>query len=93
MNHLRTWLTKHGPATLATLRHATITQNYPLNYHTTARLLNTLDAIQLHLNNILTVNPKLTPISARKDLDCLHNLRTAATILNLQNLQTTLNKI
>lgn len=93
MNNLRTWLTKHGPATLDTLRHATITQHHTLNHHTTARLLNTLDAIHHHLNNLRTVNPKLTPISARKDLDCLHNLRTAVTILNLQNLQTTLKQL
>ena len=93
MNRLRTWLTKHGPATLATLCHATITQHHTLNLPTTTRLLTTLDAIHHHLNNLRTVSPKLTPISARKDLDCLHNLRTAATILNLQNLQTTLNQL
>lgn len=88
---LQQWLTESGPAALAQLRRALAAQAYSLSLPTTEKCLRALDYVANHLPTLRkrkSATP--TPIAARKDMDCLHHLRTAANILRQPNLNAAL---
>lgn len=87
--HRRQWLTEHGASTLAQLRRALREQAYALPRRQTDTVLTALDWVA---NYLPTLSNRSTdsPIAARKDMDCLHHLRTAAGILRQPNLNAAL---
>ena len=87
--HRRQWLTKHGATTLAQLRRAMCEQAHTLNLRQTDTVLTALDWVANYLPT-LSNRSTVTPITARKDMDCLHHLRTAANILRQPNLNAAL---
>ena len=88
---LQQWLTENGPATLAQLRRALAAQAYRLSLPATGKCLRAMDYVANHLPTLSKRKSAIpTPIAARKDMDCLHHLRTAAGILSQQNINTAL---
>ena len=87
--NLQLWLIEHGATALAQLRRAMREQAYTLSLRQTDTVLTALDWVA---NYLPTLSNRITdsPIAARKDLDCLHHLRTAANILRQPNLNTAL---
>ena len=82
----RQWLIEHGPATLEQLRRKLTAQAYTLNGPTTTRCLTALDYAANYLPTLQRTGSSCTssPLAPRADLDCLHNLYTAANILTPQ---------
>lgn len=81
----RRWLIEHGPATLQALRSSMLTQCYTLTRQDTAQCLTALDYAANYIPTLQTAKPSALTASAlapRADLDCLHHLHRAATILH-----------
>lgn len=81
----RQWLIEHGPATLQELRRSMLTQCYTLSRQDTSQCLTALDYAANYLPTLQTAKPSALSASAlapRADLDCLHHLHRAATILH-----------
>jgi hypothetical protein len=90
--HRRQWLTEHGASTLAQLRRALREQTYTLPRRQTDTVLTALDWVANYLPTLSNRNTD-SPIADRKDMDCLHHLRTAANILRQPNLNAALAKL
>lgn len=81
----RQWLIEHGPATLQALRSCILKQCYTLGQQDTAQCLTALDYAANYLPTLQTAKPSALTASAlapRADLDCLHHLHRAASILH-----------
>lgn len=87
--HRRQWLTEHGASTLAQLRRALREQAYALPRRQTDTVLTALDWVANYLPTLSNLSTD-SPIADRKDMDCLHHLRTAANILRQPNLNAAL---